>query len=77
MTDKAVTIFSPEKMQAMVEALPPDIKPGDKVVMATLDDRGAQVLVRARFDNGLEIQAAARREHNGDIGAGASLVYRW
>jgi hypothetical protein len=77
------SIFSPEALAKVVsETLPTDAQPGEKVVVGTLDQHGAQVV--ASFKNkansggvNWELQAAARHDWSGDNSVGAKVLLRW
>jgi hypothetical protein len=76
-------IFSPEALSKVVrETLPVDGKPGEKVVVGTVDQDGAQVV--ASFKNmpthdgfAWELQAAARHDWTGANSVGAAVLLRW
>lgn len=73
-----IGIFSPEALAKVVsETLPADAKPGDKVVVGTVDQNGAQVVASFKLKDKWELQAAARHEWNGDNSVGAKVLLRW
>jgi hypothetical protein len=77
------SIFSPEALSKVVsDTLPADARPGEKIVVGTVDQNGAQVV--ASFKNNVqgsglnwELQAAARHDWNGDNSVGAKVLLRW
>lgn len=76
-------IFSPAALTKVIaESLPADAKPGEKVVVGTIDQNGVQVV--ASFKNNVqgqglnwELQAAARHDWTGDNTVGAKVLLRW
>lgn len=71
-------IFSDEQLQRVIaEALPADAKPGEKVVIGTVDQHGAQVVASFKMKDGWEMQAAARHEWGGENVVGAKVLLRW
>ncbi len=78
-------IFSPEQLQALVRhTLPADAQPNEKVVIATVDQDGAQIIAsfknRAGPVGGLqwELQAAARHDWTtADTIVGGRVLLRW
>lgn len=73
------SVFSAEALARVVsESLPTDAKPGEKVVIGTVDQHGAQVVAAFKSDSGAwEFMGAARHEWTGDNNVGAKVLYRW
>jgi len=79
------TIFSPDQLARLVrETLPADAAPGEKVVVGTVDQHGAQIVASFKNKGGLvgglkwEVQAAARHEWaSGENSVGTKLLLRW
>lgn len=81
----SVPIFSSEQLARVVrEALPTDADTGTKVLVGTVDQDGAQVVVA--FKNiaagdtrrpTWEVQAAARHTWAGDNQVGAKAIMQW
>lgn len=78
-------VFSPETLDRLTrETLPADAKPGEKVVVGTVDDKGVQVVAAFKFKPWLEgtelrweLQAAYRHEWTGDDAVGGKVLLRW
>jgi hypothetical protein len=71
-------LFSPASLDAIVrETLPADAKPGEKVVIATVDDAGLKVVASFKLKDKWELQAAAHHPWNGDARVGARVLLRW
>ena len=84
MTLAPAAVFSPEQLQRLVrETLPADAQPGEKVVVGTVDQHGAQIVASFKNKGGLigglqwEIQAAARHDWDGSNSVGTKLLLRW
>jgi hypothetical protein len=74
----STSIFSPEALQKVVsETLPTDGKPGEKVVVGTVDQHGAQVVASFKMKDKWELQAAARHDWDGNNSVGAKVLLRW
>lgn len=72
------SIFSPEALKKVIDnTLPADGKTGEKVVVGTVDQNGAQVVASFKFKEKWELQAAARHEWAGDNSVGAKVLLRW
>jgi hypothetical protein len=73
------TYFSPDQLKKSVEKiLPTDPGLGEKVVVGTIDNTGAQIVASFKFkDDKWELQAAARHEWGGDTTVGAKVILRW
>ena len=73
------TIFSPEALQKIVlDTLPTDGQPNEKVVVGTVDHLGAQVVASFKFrEDRWELQAAARHDWTGEDSVGAKVLLRW
>lgn len=76
-----MSLFAPEQLAKLVaETLPPDAKPGEKVVVGTVDQHGAQVVASFKFQSAKaawELQAAAHHDWNGNDTIGAKVLLRW
>lgn len=71
-------ILSPEALQrVIVETLPPDGRPNEKVVVGTVDQHGAQVVASFKMKERWELQAAARHDWSGENTLGAKVLLRW
>jgi hypothetical protein len=71
-------IFSQEQLAKIVaESLPSDARPGEKVVIGTVDQHGAQVVASFKLKDHWELQAAARHEWSGENEVGARVLLRW
>lgn len=71
-------IFSPAQLEKIIaDTLPADAKPGEKVVIGTVDQDGAQVVASFKFKAHWEIQAAARHDWTGENAAGGKVLIRW
>ena len=73
------SIFSPEALQKIVlDTLPTDGQPNEKVVVGTIDQHGAQVVASFKFrEDRWELQAAARHDWTGEDSVGAKVLLRW
>lgn len=78
------SIFSSEQLDKIVaDTMPADAKPGEKVVIGTLDQHGAQVMASFKLQKNefggpsWELQAAARHEWTGENSVGAKVLLRW
>ena len=70
--------FAPEALAKIIkETLPADVQPGEKVVVATVDQRGAKVAAHFTFDGGWALEAAVEHEWDGETAAGAKVIRRW
>jgi hypothetical protein len=71
-------IFSPEALDKVIsETLPADAKPGEKIVVGTVDEHGAQVVASFKMREKWELQAAARHDWDGTNSVGAKVLLRW
>ena len=71
-------IFSQEALSKIVQStLPADPREGEKVIVGTLDQDGAQVVASFKFKKQWEFQAAARHDWTGDSSVGAKVLLRW
>lgn len=71
-------MFSAEQLQKLVtENLPPPGKPGEHVVIGTIDQHGAKVMATFAFENGWQLQAAVQHEWSGEHRTGATILMRW
>lgn len=71
-------ILSPEALQrVIVETLPPDGRPNEKIVVGTVDQHGAQVVASFKMKERWELQAAARHDWSGENTLGAKVLLRW
>lgn len=72
------SIFSQDALDKIIaDTLPVDAKPGDKVVVGTIDQHGAQVVASFKLKDKWELQAAAQHQWNGDNTVGAKVLLRW
>lgn len=72
------TIFSPERLQQVIdETIPADAKPGEHFVIGTLDQSGAQVVAVFQVNQAVRLEAAARHNWNGENQVGAKVIARW
>jgi len=76
------TIFSPEQLDVLVKnTLPEDARPGEKIIVGTVDQEGVQVVVGFRKGFGAsgswDLEAAARHEWDGSNSVGAKILLRW
>jgi hypothetical protein len=76
--------LSPDALKRLVDlALPADPKAGEKVVVGTVDQTGAQIVASLTFKAGWwkagrwELQAAAHHRWTGDNTIGAKMLLRW
>lgn len=73
-----LNIFSQEALDKIIkETLPADAKPGEKVVVGAVNDKGVQVVASFKLKGKWEIQAAAKRDWSGKKEAGAKVLLRW
>lgn len=71
-------IFSQEALDKVIsENLPVDGKPGEKVVVGTVDQTGAQVVASFKMKDRWELQAAARHDWDGQNSVGGKVLLRW
>ena len=67
----------------VAEALPADARPGETVIIGTVDSNGAQVVASLTFRAGWwragrwELQAAAQHRWSGDDSVGTKILLRW
>lgn len=70
-----------KRLKDIIEAaLPSDLGPGENVVMAAVDDDGAEIVAsyKMRDDNyAVELQGAVRHDWTKGTAAGARLLIRW
>lgn len=72
------SIFSQEALAKAVESvMPADAKAGEKVVVGTVDQDGAQVVASFKLKEKWELQAVARHDWGGDNKVGAKVLLRW
>lgn len=78
MVNRTLTIFSEEQLARLVaETLPPDAKPGEKIVVATVDQQGAKIVAAFKLQDHWELQGAARADWTGDVSAGVKIIGRF
>lgn len=71
-------VFSQEQLTKIIDStIPPDLKPGEKVVIGAVDLQGAQVVASFKKGDHVMFQAAARHDWTGDNQAGAKVILRW
>jgi hypothetical protein len=71
-------IFSQARLTEIVSSvLPADAKPGEKVVVGTVDEHGAQVVASFKLRDHWELQAAARHDWDGTDSVGGKVLLRW
>ena len=75
------TIFSPDQLQKLVkETMPADAKPGEKIIVATVDATGAKVVASFNKVTGpasWDFQWATAYQWKGDVQTGAKVIVRW
>ena len=72
------TIFDPAHLDKLVaDTLPQNPAPGSKVVVGTVDQKGAQVVAAFKFTDKWTLQTAARHDWNGDNAVGAKVLLQW
>lgn len=63
---QTIDVFSQKSLKAALDAsLPSDLKPGENVIVAAVDDDGVEVVASYRVnrnDLAVELQAAARQD---------------
>lgn len=75
------TLFAPDQLAKLVaETLPADGKPGEKVIVATVDATGAKVI--ASFNKQIggadwDFQWATQYAWTGDVQTGGKVIVRW
>lgn len=76
------SVFSNDRLARIIrETLPADAKPGENVIVGSVDQDGAQIVVG--FQRGLgaagywTIEAVARHEWSGSNSVGATVLLRW
>jgi len=74
-----MSIFSQEALSKVVAStLPADPRDGERVVVGTVDDKGAQIVASFKYKEiRWEVSAAARHEWTGDTSVGAKVLLRW
>lgn len=77
-----IDIFSHSQLKKTLEnALPTDLKPGENVIVAAVDDDGVEVVASYRLTRDsvhVELQAAVRHEFvGGDTSAAGRVLVRW
>lgn len=76
-----MSLFSQEQLQKLVtETLPADAKPGEKVIVATVDATGAKAIVSFNKQAGganWAVQWATAYQWHGDVQTGAKVIVRW
>lgn len=72
-------IFSQEALKQVVDkAVAENAKPGDKgLLVGTVDNNGAQVVLTLELKNSWELQAAAGMKWTGEPEAGVKVLRRW
>lgn len=71
-------IFTREALDKLIaDTLPADGEPGQKVLVGTVDQKGAKVAAQFTFEGGWQLEAAAHKDWHGDVGAGARVIKRW
>jgi hypothetical protein len=71
-------IFSASQLaQIVAAALPVDARPGEKIVIGTVDAQGVQVVASFKLTDHWELQAAARHTWTGETAAAAKVLLRW
>jgi hypothetical protein len=76
----SLAIFSPERLQQVIETLPQDDDAArHHVVVGTVDQHGAQVIASfKRTDRAVwELQVAARHDWTGENSVGGRVLLRW
>lgn len=74
-------IFSQDALARLVqESLPADAKPGERIILGTVDDAGAQVVAGFHFHATKaewEVTGAARHDWTGANTVGTRVLLRW
>jgi len=76
-------IFSNEQLAKIVtETLPKDAEPGEKVLVADVNNEGVKVIAAFKFKQvgfkpAWELQAVAEHDWSGDNKVGGKVVMRW
>lgn len=73
-------LFTNDQLRRLVEeSLPADAKPGEKVIIATLDSTGAKAIASFNFNKGAawELQWATQYKWTGELQTGAKVIVRW
>lgn len=75
------TLFTPDQLQKLVtETMPADAKPGEKIMVATVDATGAKVVASFNKQTGpasWQLQWATTYAWKGDVTTGAKIIVRW
>ena len=73
-----MAIFSQAQLKKLVaETMPADAKPGEKIVVGTVDSSGAQVVVDLKLTTRWTVQGVYRHDWSGDNTAAATVIGRW
>lgn len=76
-----MTLFTPDQIQKLVtETMPADAKPGEKIIVGTVDANGAKAIVSFNKQAGAaawEFQWATTYQWKGDVHTGAKVILRW
>jgi isocitrate lyase len=76
-----MSLFSQDQLAKLVaETLPADAKPGDKVIVATVDATGAKAIISFNKQSGganWQLQWATAYAWKGDVQTGAKVIVRW
>ena len=73
-----MTLFSQDQLQKLItDTMPADAKPGEKIVVATVDSSGTKVVASFKLNQHWDLQAAAEHDWAGDDKAGAKVLLRW
>ena len=73
------TYFDSAAIKKSVESLlPADVKPGEKVIVGSVDTQGAQIVAAMKFHGDRwEVQAVARHNWTGENAAEGRVILRW
>lgn len=73
-----MNMFSQEALSKIVaETMPTDAKPGEKVVIGTVNQDGVQVVASFKLKEKWELQAVAQHKWSGENNVGAKVLLRW
>lgn len=72
------SVFSPQALEkAVADALPADARPGEHVIVGSVDQHGAQIVASFKLKERWELQGVAHHDWNGDNQVGAKVLLRW
>lgn len=78
---QSIDVFSQKNLKAALDAaLPVDLKPGENVVVAAVDEDGFEVVAAYRLTRDgvhVEVQGAVRHEFTGGASGAGRVLVRW